>query len=120
MEGEDFILGATELVFPSGTIEGGMECVAVNIVNDNVLEFEHTFTFSLLLPSSPPGASLAATSPDNTEYTIMDDEGMYIYLIHSFEHRLKSNVMIRHILYYILLTIFLPEYSLRVNINPYE
>ena len=77
MEGEDFILGATKLVFPSGTIEGGMECVAVTIINDNVLEFDHSFEVSILLPSSPPGASLAAASPDNTEYTIMDDEGMY-------------------------------------------
>ena len=77
VEGENFTLGATVLVFPNGTMEGGMTCVDVTIIDDNVLEFDHSFEVSILLPSSSPGASLAAASPDNTEYTITDDEGVY-------------------------------------------
>ena len=59
------------LSFPPGSVNGGVDCVTVIPIDDDVLEADEQFTVTLSSPTG--GANLA--SPSMADVVILDNEG---------------------------------------------
>jgi hypothetical protein len=58
------------LVFPAGAGNGAVRCIAIPIVDDDLIEGTESFAVKLLLMAFPATLDLGDTS-----ITIIDDEG---------------------------------------------
>ena len=76
MEGQDYSVG--NLTFMAGLSDGGQGCAQVTVTDDAFLEFDEAFSLSLSATSDPPGVTRAMASPESTDYTLLDDEGMSV------------------------------------------
>ena len=72
--GTDFDQTSTVVTLSSTEMEG---CVSLSIMNDDVVEFEESFTVSLSLIDS----SKVRISNDSATITIKDDDGMLILIV---------------------------------------
>ncbi|XP_064387784.1 uncharacterized protein LOC135335951 [Halichondria panicea] len=69
----DYVLDEDSITFtPGQTTEGSI--VAVTIVDDAILEFNHSFTLTLANTSDPPGVVRNMMSPSEATFNIQDDE----------------------------------------------
>ena len=69
------------LTFMAGLSDGGLGCVLVIVTDDALLEFDEAFSLSLSATSYPPGVTRVMGSPESTDYTLLDDEGMSLFLV---------------------------------------
>ena len=73
LSGADYVLDEDSITFtPGQTTEGSI--VAVTIVDDAILEFNHSFTLTLANTSDPPGVVRNMMSPSEATFNIQDDE----------------------------------------------
>ena len=78
--GEDYTVPSTqEVTFSSGDMEGDTACATYGIIDDDNLEFDHSFTVSVssFLPSGP----VVSTTIPSLTVTINDDEGMHCAIL---------------------------------------
>ena len=62
------------VTFASGGILGSIACAPVSIIDDDSLEFDHSFTVSLS-STNPDGVTLSA--PTDAAVNIEDNEGIH-------------------------------------------
>ena len=69
--GSDYVSVSMDVViFPAGTSNGGMQCIAVTIIDDSAMEGDETFTVTLT--TSSPHVTLGNAV---TTITITDNDG---------------------------------------------
>ena len=66
--------GASGLLIGTGTTEGDQVCETFPIIDDEALEFDHSFSIGLG-SSEPSGVTQTPGTFSSTEVTITDDEG---------------------------------------------
>ena len=65
--------GPLQATFPISSVEGSTSCVDINILQDMVLEGDHSF--SVEVTSATPSVVMVGTPREGT-VTILDDESM--------------------------------------------
>ena len=68
--GSDYVSVSMDVVFPAGTSNGDMQCIAVTIIDDREMEGDETFTVTLATSSSAVTLGNAVTT-----ITITDNDG---------------------------------------------
>ena len=63
------------LIISPGITEGGEACAVLPLIDDDALEFDHSFTLELASVSEPSGVTQVPGTFSSTEVTISDDEG---------------------------------------------
>ena len=88
---DDYIaLTGVDVIFPSGSTDGALECVNITIVDDNTFEGPHSFSVEIIMASSPS----VIGSPSSATINIEDDEGMFpLLLYHSTSRPLEPLAM---------------------------
>ena len=90
IQGEDFFLIATPITFFPTTQSTTMGCTNITIIDDDVLESNHSFTVSLSMPS-PPLCMLSSSV--QTEIVIQDNEGKHFscscHILKELGHHIK-------------------------------
>ena len=71
--GTDYIAGPLQATFPTSSVEGSTSCVDIRILQDLVLEGDHSF--SVEVTSATPSLVMVGTPSEET-VTILDDESM--------------------------------------------
>ena len=79
MAGLDYTSVSFDVAFPSGSTDNATACVNINILDDDILEGDHTFTVTLTILD--PDVML---DNNETTITIRDDEGKFS--MHFFVH----------------------------------
>ena len=69
---EDYEMVSMNLTFLVGSMDGAMECLPVNIINDTLVEGDETLTVTLTLLTTGVGVT---TGNNMTDLTITDNEG---------------------------------------------
>ena len=68
--------GPLQAIFPISSMEGATSCVNISILQDLVLEGDHTF--GVEVTSVTPSVVIVGTPSEET-VTILDDESTYVY-----------------------------------------
>ena len=71
--GSDYGAGLLQATFPIGSMEGGTSCVNISILQDLVLEGDHSF--GVQVTSATPSVVMVGMPSEET-VTILDDESM--------------------------------------------
>ena len=78
--GSDYVAGPLQATFPITSIEGESSCVDIGILQDTVLEGDHSF--GVEVTSATPSVVMVGTPSEET-ITILDDESRYTECIYS-------------------------------------
>ena len=84
--GSDYVAGSLQATFPTNSIEGESSCVDIDILQDMVLEGDHSF--SVVVTSATPSVVMVGMPSEET-VTILDDESMYVRRLILFTHLTK-------------------------------
>ena len=74
--GEDFLVPdplSSILTFTAGSMDGDSQCATIDIIDDDDVEGEHTFTVSLQTPSSN-----GVIGTQSTATVTITDNGIYV------------------------------------------
>ena len=69
--GSDYVAGPLQATFPTSSMEGATSCVNISILQDMVLEGDHTFGVEV---SSVTPSVVIVGMPSEETVTILDDE----------------------------------------------
>ena len=69
----DYVAGPLQATFPTSSVEGSTSCVDIGILQDPVLESNHSFDVEVI--SATPSVVVVGTPSEET-VTILDDESM--------------------------------------------
>ena len=78
--------GPLQATFPTNSIEGESSCVDIDILQDTVLEGDHSF--SVEVTSATPSVVMVGMPSEET-VTILDDESTYVRRLILFTHLTK-------------------------------
>ena len=78
--GSDYVAEPLQATFPITSIEGESSCVDIGILQDTVLEGDHSF--GVEVTSATPSVVMVGTPSEET-ITILDDESRYTECIYS-------------------------------------
>ena len=84
--GSDYVAGPLQATFPTNSIEGESSCVDIDILQDMVLEGDHSF--SVVVTSATPSVVMVGIPSEET-VTILDDESTYVHRLILFTHLTK-------------------------------
>ena len=71
--GSDYVAGPLQATFSTSSMEGATSCVNISILQDIVLEGDHSF--GVEVTSATPSVVMVGTPSEET-VTILDDESM--------------------------------------------
>ena len=71
--GSDYVAGPLQATFSTSSMEGSTQCVGIVILQDMVLEGDHSFGVEVI--SATPSVVMVGTPCEGT-VTILDDESM--------------------------------------------
>ena len=69
--------GPLQATFPTNSMEGATSCVHISILQDMVLEGDHSF--GVEVTSATPSVVMVGTPSEET-VTILDDESTYVHV----------------------------------------
>ncbi len=72
VEGEDYNLTNTVIIFPDTSVVGDTACATFTITDDSILELDEKFRIQITSPTDPPGLTINDTS-SMTVVTINDN-----------------------------------------------